>query len=120
MIERMMITGSRKITDRDYIFKCLKSIYKRRKFDFLIHGGAKGVDSIAEEWAGKKGIPVLKFLPDWSSIGISAAVKRNTTMADQCDFGVAIWDGKSKGTIDAMKKLKSRRKLFKVFKYEEC
>lgn len=120
MNERMMITGSRKITDEDYIFKCLSSIHKRRKFNLLIHGGARGVDTIAEKWASKKGISILKFVPDWKSYGISAAIRRNTVMADQCDFGVAIWDGTSKGTIDAMKKLKSRRKLFKVFKYEGC
>lgn len=118
MTERMMITGSRKITDEDYIFECLNSIYKRRKFNLLIHGGARGVDTIAEKWAKKKGIPILKFTPDWSLYGISAAIRRNTVMADQCDFGVAIWDSSSKGTVDAMQKLKSRRKLFKVFKTE--
>ena len=115
---KLMVTGSRKITDKSYIFKCLNSVFKLKKFNLLIHGGARGVDSIAEQWAKKKGIDILRFIPNWNSYGISAAVKRNSTMADVCDFGVAIWDGESKGTIDAMQKLKSRRKLFKVFKTE--
>lgn len=114
-----MITGSRGITDRQFVYKCLDAVYEKRKFNLLLHGGAKGVDSIAGEWASKKGISVLYFKPDWERYGRSAGLRRNTIMSKECDFGVALWDGKSKGTKDAIKKLRLKNKLYKVFKTEQ-
>ena len=114
-----MITGSRGITNKEFVHKCLDSVFEKREFDLLLHGGAKGVDSIAGEWASEKGISVLYFKPDWKRYGRSAGIRRNTIMANECDFGIAIWDGKSKGTKDAIKKLKLKNKLYAVFKTEQ-
>jgi len=43
------------------------------KFE-LIHGGARGADSIAEGWAGKKGFPWRSFPADWENITRPGAV----------------------------------------------
>ena len=39
------------------------------------------------------------FLADWDQFGKSAGYKRNIQMAEHADALIAIWDGKSKGTM---------------------
>lgn len=73
----------------------------------IVSGGARGPDSIAIDWARYFGYPYKIFYPDWS-IGKHAGLLRNDKMAEYVDFGIAFWDGESKGTeytINKMKKL---------------
>jgi hypothetical protein len=52
--------------------------------------------------------PVTK--DDWKKYGKGAGPKRNTAMADFSDFGIAVYNGKSRGTQDMITKLVRRRK----------
>ena len=65
--------------------------------DTLVCGMAKGVDTMAYEWAKRVGIEVHKYPADWS-LGKSAGYIRNAEMADNADALIAVWDGYSKGT----------------------
>jgi hypothetical protein len=47
---------------------------------------------------------------DWREHGKAAGPKRNTVMADFSDFGIAVYNGKSRGTHDMIVKLVKRRK----------
>lgn len=62
----------------------------------VISGGARGVDRLGEEWAAKRGIPIKRFIPDWTDKG--AGLRRNVEMAEYADALIAIWDGESRGT----------------------
>lgn len=80
----------------------------------VISGGAKGADSIAEIFAKENNIPITIFKPDWS-IGRHAGLLRNSQIIDECDVVIALWDGKSNGTKDSIKKAeKSGKKVFIV------
>lgn len=52
--------------------------------------------------------PVTK--EDWHRYGRGAGPRRNTAMADFSDFGIAVYNGKSRGTHDMIVKLVKRRK----------
>ncbi len=68
----------------------------------IISGGAKGVDSLAARFAKELGLPVEEFLPDYKLFGKIAPLVRNRTIVENADFVVAIWDGKSKGTLNTI------------------
>lgn len=64
----------------------------------LISGGARGIDTLAEQWADRNNIPKLIIKPDYNKYGRSAPIRRNRTIVEAADFVLAIWDGKSRGT----------------------
>ena len=64
----------------------------------VVSGTAKGVDSLGEDYAESRGLPVKKFPADRDHLGKGAGYRRNEQMAEYADQLIAIWDGKSLGT----------------------
>jgi hypothetical protein len=65
----------------------------------VVSGTARGIDSLGEAWAAVHNIAVKRFPAKWKELGKSAGFKRNEQMAKYGDALVAIWDGKSRGTM---------------------
>ena len=93
---RTIIAGSRDIVDDSLIQAAITA--SGFEISCVISGGAKGVDTMAEQWARAQGISVAVVLPDWKTYGRGAGPERNRRMAGQADALIAIWDGKSRGT----------------------
>ena len=71
-----------------------------RPGDCLIHGGARGVDSWAEEAARSAGVPVSRSPADWDRYGKPAGMLRNSamlhdTLAAPSYLIVIFWDGQA-------------------------
>lgn len=81
----------------------------------VVSGGARGVDTLGEQWAKDKGVPVVRFLADWDSGKRHAGHLRNQKMADYADALVAVWDGQSRGTRDMVER--ALRKGMSVYIY---
>jgi len=64
----------------------------------IVSGGAKGVDTLATDWAKAHNVPTDIYLPNWSSQGPSAGFIRNHAIWGNADMGIAFWDGFSRGT----------------------
>lgn len=64
----------------------------------VVTGGARGVDTIAEETARGEGVSVKVLPADWDKWGKHAGYLRNREIIAYADSVVAFWDGKSKGT----------------------
>lgn len=64
----------------------------------LISGGAAGIDTLAERYADKMGIPKSIIKPDYAKYGKAAPIRRNDIIVDMADLVIAVWDGKSRGT----------------------
>ena len=98
-----MVTGSRGWTHRgkvQQVFWGMDDNYKGKIT--LFHGGAKGADRIAAEFAEDLGWEVIEVKADWDVHGKKAGVLRNVQMLDQNpSYVVAFWDGQSKGTKHA-------------------
>lgn len=127
---KIIIAGSRNIPkvsgDKGKIFDIIEdgliALGKSSLKDLqIISGGAKGVDTLAEQFAREMKIEFIKFEADWNKYGKKAGYIRNCQMAEyvgQEGGLIAIWDGQSKGTkmmIDIAKK-----KGIKVLVYETC
>lgn len=64
----------------------------------IVSGGAKGADACAKAYAIKNNIRLTEFLPDYKKFGKSAPLIRNREIIYYCDFVLAFWDCKSRGT----------------------
>jgi len=64
----------------------------------IVSGGAKGIDTLAEEYADKHNIPKLIFLPDYKKYSKKAPLIRNKLIVDNADIVIVFWDGESRGT----------------------
>ena len=106
---KILITGSRFILDKDIIFKELDDIYRKYGIESIIHGGARGVDTIAGEWAKKNDILVQIFKANWNEYGNAAGPIRNIQMLDEKpDLVVAFPKGISRGTRHCIKHARKR------------
>ena len=77
----------------------------------IVSGGAKGIDTLAKEYAVKNNIVLTEFLPEYAKFGKAAPLIRNIQIIEYADEVLAFWDGKSKGTkhvIDSCKKLSKK------------
>lgn len=92
------VIGSRHFSD----YTLLKSILDIKQPEKIISGGAAGADSLARSYSREKGIELQEFLPDYDSYARKAPIIRNKLIIDSADQVVAFWDGKSKGTKNAV------------------
>ena len=69
----------------------------------IVSGGAKGIDTLAAQYAREKGIALTEFLPDYARYGRGAPIVRNKQIVEYADEVLAFWDGKSKGTLSVIK-----------------
>ena len=89
----------------------------------IVCGKARGADSLGEQYAKERGIPVRYFPADWRTLGQSAGYQRNTQMAQYADALVAFWDGRSKGTkhmIDTAQRFKLDIRVVLTERGEYC
>lgn len=89
------IVGSRTYPDLDLVREYVAELPEGT---VVISGGARGVDSVAEQAARKRGLETLVVYPDWKTYGKSAGMRRNITIVDSADLIVAFWNRESKGT----------------------
>lgn len=100
---KLIIAGSR--TFHDY-HRFVLELRKKQTFEFLdisevVSGGARGVDSLAGQWASESGIPLKIFKPDYVTyLPKLAPIHRNAMMAEYGDALLALWDGMSGGTAN--------------------
>lgn len=98
---RVIIAGSRDVTDPAVIARAVAD--SGFTISEVVSGGARGVDTLGEEWARANRIPFRRFPADWDRFGRSAGYRRNEQMAAYAREGsagglLAVWDGISKGT----------------------
>ena len=82
--------------------------------DEIVSGGAVGVDSCAAEYAKKNGLKLTVFLPQYERYGRAAPIARNKKIVDYADKIVALWDGKSKGTLSVIKYAEKTGKICEI------
>lgn len=102
---KLIIAGSRDLDGISYVSDALlDSPWSMEKLSEVVHGGADGIDSSAEEWANLFNVSTTVFEPDWDKHGKAAGPIRNAEMAEYGDALVAVWDGESRGTRSMIEK----------------
>ena len=104
---RLLVTGGRHFDEAALVYDVLSQLHKHYAIGALIHGGAKGVDSHAGQWASLHGVHQIIFLPDWKRHGLLAGHDRNTRMLTEGKPDACIAFPGGKGTADMAKKAKT-------------
>jgi len=102
---KVLVCGSRTFTN----YERMKETLNAYNITEIIHGGARGADTLAGRYGNEVSIPMQVFLAEWNTHGRSAGPIRNRRMLTEGDLEmvIAFWDGKSRGTqnmIDQAKK----------------
>jgi hypothetical protein len=103
---KLIIAGSRTITDRAVLVEALKQSGFRP--DEVICGGARGADELGRHWALAHQVPVRLMLANWDLEGKAAGYRRNERMAQVADALLALWDGESRGTMHMINLARAR------------
>src|SRR5438132_11768271 len=92
----ILVCGGREYADGHALNAALDAINADRPVTQLIHGAARGADSLAAAWARSRGIPTLPFPADWKNDGKAAGFVRNAKMVrdGRPDLVVAFPGGK--------------------------
>ena len=78
---RVLVCGGRNYDDYECMATCLSAMQiTRSPFTVLIHGNAKGADTLADTYARRHNVPVMAFDADWKLYGRSAGPRRNKRM----------------------------------------
>lgn len=77
---KILVCGSRHFEDKEFLNRTLTEIHERTPITELIHGAARGADSLAGAFAKRNGIPVSEFPADWKTHGRRAGPIRNSQM----------------------------------------
>jgi YspA, cpYpsA-related SLOG family len=81
---RLLVCGSRTFSDGSYLYDILDEVSIKYDIDVLIHGDAKGADTLAKEWAETVGLDKIEAYPaDWDKHGRAAGPIRNKQMLDE-------------------------------------
>lgn len=105
------IVGSRTFADMERVRILVRELPPE---SVIISGGARGVDSVAEEEARKRGMEVRVFRPDWKAHGRAAGPIRNRLIIEAADEVWAFWDGQSRGTKSSIDLARSAGKVLRV------
>jgi hypothetical protein len=99
----VLVCGGRDYADVRALNEALDAIHSEKNITRLIHGAARGADSLGATWARSMGIHALAFPADWSKDGKAAGFVRNARMLrDGCPDLVVAFPG-GKGTAHMVK-----------------
>lgn len=102
---KVLVCGGRDFNDKVGVDEFLSKMHSSGwgPFTLVIHGAARGADSLASSWARKNGIPEKPFNAQWKKYGRSAGPIRNQEMLkEEPDLVIAFPGGR--GTEDMIKK----------------
>ena len=115
----ILIAGSRNFENLD-IFACvfnnlvmeLPEHVRASRNIVIVEGGARGVDTMAREFAKGNGLLFKEFKPEWNKYGRAAGPKRNDDMteyvAEHNGRALYFWDGESRGTKQCIMSARKR------------
>lgn len=107
---RVLVCGGRDFQDADDLEASLDAFHEgaRGPIELLIHGGARGADSLAGEWARSRGVACIVYEANWTSQGRSAGPIRNKRMLDEGMPDVVIAFPGARGTANMMRQARDR------------
>jgi hypothetical protein len=79
---KVLVCGGRFYLDYKKVKQVLDAAHKAEPIKMLIHGGARGADTMAGVWAEETGVQIWVFEAEWGKYGKRAGYLRNKKMLD--------------------------------------
>ena len=106
---RLAVVGSRTFRDEALLKRTLDDFIAEHGVpSVIVSGGALGVDTLAEQYAGNHGIPTLILRPEWGVHGKRAGILRNAEIVRESTHMVAFCVDQSRGTMDSVQRAKKK------------
>ena len=109
---RVLVCGGRDFYDGALLKRTLDDIVTELDV-VVIHGGARGADSLASWWASTRGFSVEIYPADWNAHGSAAGPIRNQEMIDKGKPDLVVAFPGGKGTADMVRRAKAAGVLVK-------
>ena len=77
---RVLVCGGRKFSDYQLLAQTLDALHAERPISLIIHGAARGADTLAHEWAAHNRVNIDFYRADWNKYKKAAGPIRNTRM----------------------------------------
>lgn len=122
-IHRIGVIGSRTITDKALVYKHLDEMKQTTSLQgdqiVVLSGGAKGVDTLTQQWAKDNQVPFILFKPYFlvdsqAEYNPRHYFTRNKQIIDNSDMIIAFWDGTTKGTAWGMGYARKSKKTLMI------
>lgn len=98
---KVLVCGGRDYSDHEELYSYMDAIHGQTPITCVIHGGAKGADTLAGIWAVQNNLPVVAYPADWKKHGRAAGPIRNKQMLDDNpDIARVIAFKGGKGTLN--------------------
>lgn len=131
---KLFISGSKSITELPITFKLLLDDYMVESTEFLV-GDCYGIDAAVQKYLESKGYcnvtiycsgetPRNNFVTGAKVCSCAEAAKGLTSsafhyvkdiqMTQDCDQALMVWDGKSKGTGENIRRVKELKKPYRI------
>ncbi len=114
MSETILICGSRSDFDTEKVVTTINKIVDTNQTALFMHGGARGVDRIADNILKLKNADTEIHNPNYYKYGKAAPLIRDIEMVDKADWIYAFWNGKSRGTEYIISYAEKRHKKIEV------
>lgn len=133
---RVVVCGTRDFSDAKFFYSELDRLTRKLNRPVVVTGAGKpvekkvggrlfkcGVDYLAEMWAADRKLPLVRYHARWEKYGAKAGPIRNSEMLQETialrkpAFLIAIWNGSSPGTKDAIAKAEKLGYVVRIVKY---
>lgn len=102
---KVLVCGGREYHDWPYLCGAMDVLHADNPITVIIHGGARGADSLAKNWATLRKVQSVAYpvkADDWAKYGKAAGVIRNKTMLEHSKPDLVVVFPGQNGTKDMM------------------
>ena len=104
----VLVTGGRDYDDLEAVFDAIAMLHSVNEIEILVHGDARGADSLADKVADKLGIQRVKVPANWTKLKRGAGPIRNKLMLDLFEIDVVLAFPGDVGTANMKKQARDR------------
>lgn len=107
----VLVCGGRGYDDRKTVYRVLDKLNTNTTpITRLVHGAAKGADTLGAEWALERGVFSVGYPAHWDVYGLRAGFIRNQEMLDTENVRLVVAFPGGKGTADMVRRAKKAGK----------
>ena len=77
---KILVCGGRDYYDSVKVYRILDALHAKAEITLLVHGDARGADTLAGMWAKDRKVPCMAYPANWTKHGTAAGPIRNKLM----------------------------------------